>query len=115
MLHLGTNRPAGPPTESHQPLLTASAPQKFIEEPKGSTHNENTNAGKDRNSTRTRIYSKLEYLFHVNLQYKNDIIMSCGKDKENVKQKVAQNLYNTLINESRETNQNVQQNSISKN
>ena len=38
-----------------------------------------------------------ECLFHVNLQYKNDIIMNSSKDKENVKQKVAQNLYNTLI------------------
>ena len=56
-----------------------------------------------------------ECLFHVNLQYKNYIIMNSGKDKENVKQKVAQNLYNALINESKETNQNVQPNSISKN
>ena len=35
--------------------------------------------------------------------------MNSGKDKENVKQMVAQNLYNALINESKETNQNVQQ------
>ena len=41
--------------------------------------------------------------------------MNSGKDKENVKQKVPQNLYNALINESKETNQNVQPNSISKN
>ena len=41
--------------------------------------------------------------------------MNSGKDKENVKQKVAPNLYNALINESKETNQNVQSNSISKN
>ena len=41
--------------------------------------------------------------------------MSSGEDNKNLKQKVAQNLYNTLINESRETNQNVQPNSISKN
>ena len=41
--------------------------------------------------------------------------MNSGKDKENVKQKVAQNLYNALINESKETHQNVQPNSISKN
>ena len=41
--------------------------------------------------------------------------MNSGKDKENVNQKVAQNLYNALINESKETNQNVQPNSISKN
>ena len=34
-----------------------------------------------------------EYLFHVILQYKNYIIMSSGKDKESVKQNVAQNLY----------------------
>ena len=56
-----------------------------------------------------------ECLFHVDLQCKNYIIMSSGKDKENVKQKVAQNLYYTLSNESKETNQNVEQNSISKN
>ena len=56
-----------------------------------------------------------ECLFHVNLQYNNYIIMNSGKDKENVKQKVAQNLYNALINESKETNQNVQPNSIGKN
>ena len=56
-----------------------------------------------------------ECLFHVNLQYKNYIIINSGKDEENVKEKVAQNLYNTLINESKETNQNVQPNSISKN
>ena len=56
-----------------------------------------------------------ECLFHVNLQYKNYIIINSGKDKENVKQKVAQNLYNALINESKETNQNVLPNSISKN
>ena len=48
-----------------------------------------------------------ECLFLVNLQYKNYIIMNSGKDKENVKQKVAQNLHNALINESKETNQNV--------
>ena len=41
--------------------------------------------------------------------------MSSCKDKENVKQMVAQNLYNTLINESKETNQNVQPNSVGKN
>ena len=35
-------------------------------------------------------------LFHVNLQYKNYIIMSSSKDK--VKQKVARKLYQTLIN-----------------
>ena len=45
-----------------------------------------------------------EYLFHVNLQYKNYIIMSSGKDKENVKEKVAENLYNTLIYESKGIN-----------
>ena len=37
------------------------------------------------------------------------------KIKKNVKQRVAQNLYNALINESKETNQNVQPHSISKN
>ena len=41
--------------------------------------------------------------------------MSSGKDKESVKQKVAQNLYKTLINESEETHQNIPPNSISKN
>ena len=56
-----------------------------------------------------------ECLFHVNLQYKNYIIMNSGKDKENVKQKVEQSLYNSLINESKETNQNIQPNSISRN
>ena len=34
--------------------------------------------------------------------------MSSGKDKDNVKQKVARNLYQTLINESEKTNQNEQ-------
>ena len=34
-----------------------------------------------------------EYLFHINLQYKNYIIMSSGKNRENVKQKVARNSY----------------------
>ena len=56
-----------------------------------------------------------EYLFQVNLQYKNYIIMSSGKDKDNVKQRVARNLYHTLINESEKTNQNNQPNFISKN
>ena len=32
-----------------------------------------------------------QYLFHVNLQYKNYKIMSSGKDKDNIKQKVARN------------------------
>ena len=41
-----------------------------------------------------------EYLFPVNLQYKNYIIMSSGKDKHNVKQRIARNSYQTLINES---------------
>ena len=41
-----------------------------------------------------------EYLFHDKFQYKNYIIMSSGKDKDNVKQKVARNLYQTLNNES---------------
>ena len=41
--------------------------------------------------------------------------MSSGKDKDNVKQKVARNLYQTLINESEKTNQNEQPNFISKN
>ena len=40
-----------------------------------------------------------EYLFHVYLQYKNYMIMSSGKDKDNVKQRVARNLYQTLTNE----------------
>ena len=56
-----------------------------------------------------------EYLFHVNLQYKNYIIMSSGKDKDNVKQRVVRNLYQTLINESEKTYQNDQPNFISKN
>ena len=51
---------------------------------------------------------KNEYLFPVNLQYKNYIIMSNGTDKDNVKQRVARNLYQTLINESEKTNQNYQ-------
>ena len=34
-----------------------------------------------------------EYLFQVNLQYTNRIIISSVKDKDNVKQKVARNLY----------------------
>ena len=56
LLHLGTNWPAGPPAESHQPLLTASAPQNSIKEPKNSTHNEHTNSGKDHNSTKTILF-----------------------------------------------------------
>ena len=60
MLHLGTNLPAGPPAESHQPLLTASAPQNSIEQPKSSTHNENTNSGKDYKSTKTTLYPHSE-------------------------------------------------------
>ena len=34
--------------------------------------------------------------------------MSSGEDKDNVKQKVARNLYQTLFNESEKTNQNDQ-------
>ena len=56
-----------------------------------------------------------ECLFHVNLQYKNYIIMSSGKDKGNVKQRVAWNLYQTLINESEKYYQNDQPNFITKN
>ena len=152
LLHLGTNRPPRSPTVSHQPLLTASEPKNSKEAPKSSTHNENTNSGKDHNITNTNLYphSELkeelrrthtilsksnifrmshvpfttllrnlfneilikqsnnnEYLFHVHLQYKTYVIMSSGKDQENAKQKLAQNLYNTLINELKETNQNV--------
>ena len=56
-----------------------------------------------------------EYSFPVNSQYKNYIIISSGKDKNNVKQRVARNLYQTLINESEKTNQNAKPNFISKN
>ena len=41
--------------------------------------------------------------------------MSSGKDKDNVKQGVARNLYQTLINESGKTYQNDKPNFISKN
>ena len=41
--------------------------------------------------------------------------MSSGKDKDNVKQKVARNLYQILINESEKTYQNDQPNFISEN
>ena len=41
--------------------------------------------------------------------------MSSGKDKDNVKQRVARNLYQTLINEQEKTYQNNQPNFISKN
>ena len=41
--------------------------------------------------------------------------MSTGKDKDNVKQRVAQNLYQTLINKSEKTYQNDQPNFVSKN
>ena len=41
--------------------------------------------------------------------------MSSGKDKDNVKQRVARNLYQTLINESEKTYQNDQPNFISQN
>ena len=40
--------------------------------------------------------------------------MSSGKDKDNEIRKVAWNLYQTLINESEETNKNDQPNFISK-
>ena len=56
-----------------------------------------------------------EYLFHINLEYKNYIIMSGGKDKYNLKQRVARSLYQSLINESEKTYQNDQPNFISKN
>ena len=65
LLHISTIEltgpgPARPPAESHQPLLTASAPQNSIEETKSSTHNENTNSGKDHNSTHTILYPHSE-------------------------------------------------------
>ena len=41
--------------------------------------------------------------------------MSSGKDKDNVKQRVARNLYQTLINQSEKTSQKDQPNFISKN
>ena len=41
--------------------------------------------------------------------------MSSGKDKDNVKKRVAQNLYQSLINEWEKTYQNNQPNYISKN
>ena len=56
-----------------------------------------------------------EYLFHVNLQYTNYIIISSSKDRDNVKERVVQKLYQTLINESEKTYQNHQPNFISKN
>ena len=56
-----------------------------------------------------------KYLFDVNLQYKNYITMSSDKDKDNVQQRVARNLYQTLINESEKNYQNDQPNFISKN
>ena len=59
--------------------------------------------------------NNIGFLFHVNLQFKNYIIMNSGEDKENVKQKVGQNSYNALINKSKEIIENVQPNSISKN
>ena len=55
------------------------------------------------------------YLLHVDLQYKNYILMSSGNDKVNEKQNVAWNSYQTLINESEKTYQNAQPNFISKN
>ena len=62
LLHLGTHRPSGPPAESHQELLTASAPQNPKETAKSSTHNADNNSGKDHNSTNTTLYphSKLK-------------------------------------------------------
>ena len=60
LLHSGTNRPAGPPAESHQPLITALVPQNSIEEPKSSTYNKNTNSVKDHNSTKTTPYPHSE-------------------------------------------------------
>ena len=41
--------------------------------------------------------------------------MGCGKDKDNVKQRVARDLYQTLINESEKTYQNDQPNFITEN
>ena len=55
LLHLGTHRSSGPPAESHQELLTASAPQNSKEAPKSSTHIKNINSGKDHNTTHYSI------------------------------------------------------------
>ena len=60
LLHSGTHRPSGPPAESHQELLTASAPQNPKEIPKSSTYNANNNSGKDYNSTNTTLYPHSE-------------------------------------------------------
>ena len=60
LLHLGTNWPSGPPTESHQELLTASAPQNPNETPKSWTHNTNNNSRKGHNSTNSNLCSNSE-------------------------------------------------------
>ena len=60
MLHLGTNRPAGTPVESHQLQLITSTPQNSAEVLKSLKHNENTNSGKDHNSTSTTLYPHSE-------------------------------------------------------
>ena len=48
------------PAESHQELLTASAPQNPKETPKSSTQNGNNNSGKDHNNTSTTRYPHYE-------------------------------------------------------
>ena len=60
LLHLGTHRPSGPPAESHQELLTASAPQNPKESPKSSTHTANNISDKDHNSKDTTLYPHSE-------------------------------------------------------
>ena len=59
LFHLGTSEA---PAESHQLLLTASAPQSSKEAPKSSSYNANKTSGKDHNNTSTILYphSKLK-------------------------------------------------------
>ena len=59
-LHLLTHRPSGPPAESDQLLLTASAPRSLKEALKNSSYNANNTSGKDHNNTNTTLYPHSE-------------------------------------------------------
>ena len=60
LLHFGTHRPSGPPAESHQLLVTASAPQSSKEAPKSSLYHANTTSDEDHNNTNTTPYPHSE-------------------------------------------------------
>ena len=60
LLHLGTHQFSGPPADSNQELLTASAPQSSKEAPKSSSYYANTTSRKDHNNTNTTLYPHSE-------------------------------------------------------